>query len=186
MGASGSGKSTLLHLMGGMDSVSSGEIWFEGLPLHLASADELCHYRRHSLGFVFQQFNLLPTLNVQDNILFPRRLLGLAEQDAATGALIEQLQLQSLLHRWPDELSGGQQQRVAIARALAHQPQLLLADEPTGNLDDHMSRSVLGLLVGLCRDFNCALVMATHSLEMAAMLSRSLLLQDGRLHEPSR
>ncbi|GAA5214999.1 ABC transporter ATP-binding protein [Corallincola platygyrae] len=182
MGASGSGKSTLLHLIGGLDQQFSGEIRFEGLSLGNASDEALCDYRRRQLGFVFQQFNLLPTLSVQDNLLFPRRVLGLSEQSDHTEHLIERLGLAELLHRWPDQLSGGQQQRVAIARALSHQPPLILADEPTGNLDDELSHQVMALLTELCRSANSALVMVTHSREMASYLDKTQLLHNRQLH----
>ncbi|RCU52474.1 ABC transporter ATP-binding protein [Corallincola holothuriorum] len=181
MGASGSGKSTLLHLIGGMDQVSAGQIHFNDQRIDNANEQCLSAYRRVELGFVFQQFNLLPTLSVRDNIAFPRRLLGLPEHDDHTETLICRLALDDLLDRWPDQLSGGQQQRVAIARALAHQPKLLLADEPTGNLDDHMSHEVMALLVDLSRQAGSALIMVTHSREMANYLGSQMQLHDGQL-----
>ncbi|TCI02371.1 ABC transporter ATP-binding protein [Corallincola luteus] len=181
MGASGSGKSTLLHLIGGMDQVSAGQIHFNDQRIDNTNEQRLSAYRRIELGFVFQQFNLLPTLSVRDNIAFPRRLLGLPEHDDHTETLICRLALDDLLDRWPDQLSGGQQQRVAIARALAHQPKLLLADEPTGNLDDHMSHEVMALLVDLSRQAGSALIMVTHSREMANYLGSQMQLHDGQL-----
>ena len=183
LGASGNGKSTLLHIAAGLEPPDAGEIRVLGQSL--ASMDEpaLARLRRRHLGFVFQQFNLLPGLNVESNLLFQRRLNRLPEQDPWISELVAELGLEKLLQRPVEVLSGGQQQRVAIARALAHRPQLLFADEPTGNLHDSLSRQVMSLMMKLVRESGCALLLVTHNRDMAAFTDRRLLLEGGHLHE---
>jgi putative ABC transport system ATP-binding protein len=182
LGASGSGKSTLLQIAAGLEMPDSGEVSVLGRPLQRLTERELALLRRRQLGFVFQQFNLLPGLNVQDNILFQRRLNGMQENDVWVGELVSGLRLDTLLHRPVEVLSGGQQQRVAIARALAHRPSLVFADEPTGNLHDTLSRQVMALFIRLVEEAGSALLLVTHNREMAAFTHRQLRLSRGRLH----
>lgn len=181
MGASGSGKSTLLHLAAGLDQPSSGEICLHGK--HYAKMDDrqLSRLRRVELGFVFQQFNLIPGLSVIDNILFQSRLEKQLPQADWLQHLLETLDLLPLQQQSPETLSGGQQQRVAIARALAHQPQMIMADEPTGNLHDSLSHQVMQLFVRLCQEQHTSLLMVTHSKAMASYLDKQLYLQNGCL-----
>lgn len=179
-GESGSGKSTLLHLAGGLDMPDSGTILFEGRDLTRLSEAELAAYRRQSVGLVFQQFNLIPSLDVAANLAFQARLAG--RHDAAwCAALAERLGLEKHLTRYPEQLSGGQQQRVAIGRALAGRPQLILADEPTGNLDEATGDRVLDLMLALQQETGAALLMVTHSTRLAGRLQRQLHLAGGRL-----
>ena len=183
LGASGNGKSTLLQIAAGLDRPDNGEVWILGRLLSSMGERELAVLRRARLGFVFQQFNLLPGLNVEDNLLFQRRLNRLDDRDGWTGQLIAVLELGPLLHRPVEVLSSGQQQRVAIARALAHKPKLLFADEPTGNLHDTLSRQVMSLLMGLVTESGCSLLLVTHNREMAAYAGRRMLLEAGQLQE---
>lgn len=179
-GESGSGKSTLLHLAGGLDTPDRGTILFEGRDLTKLSEADLASYRRQSVGLVFQQFNLIPSLDVAANLAFQARLAG--RHDAAwCAALAERLGLAKHLTRYPEQLSGGQQQRVAIGRALAGRPQLILADEPTGNLDEATGDRVLDLMLALQQETGAALLMVTHSARLAARLQRQLHLAGGRL-----
>jgi len=182
LGASGNGKSTLLQIAAGLELPDSGEVVILGRPLASMGERDLALLRRKHLGFVFQQFNLLPGLNVKDNVLFQRRLNQQSENDEWTDEIIDVLGLSPLLSRPVEVLSSGQQQRVAIARALAHKPQLLFADEPTGNLHDSLSLEVMALMVKLVTGSTCSLLMVTHNLEMAAFTDRQLLLEDGQLH----
>ena len=182
LGASGNGKSTLLQIAAGLETPDAGEVRVLGRALASLPERELALLRRRHLGFVFQQFNLLPGLDVRDNLLFQRRLNGLADEDAWITELIDVLGLGPLLQRPVEVLSSGQQQRVAIARALAHRPQLLFADEPTGNLHDTLSRQVMGLLARLVEESGCSLLLVTHNHEMAAFAQRRLLLEEGHLH----
>jgi len=181
LGASGNGKSTLLQIAAGLENPDRGEVEVHGRRLTELDDTGLARLRRTDLGFVFQQFNLLPGLNVSDNLLFQRRLNGFPDADPWIDELVGQLGLQSLLRRPVEVLSGGQQQRVAIARALAHQPGLVYADEPTGNLHDTLSRRVMELLMQLVRESGSALLMVTHNRGMAAYAGRRLLLKEGRL-----
>jgi len=183
LGASGNGKSTLLQIAAGLEHPDSGEVLVLGRSLGVLDERALAMLRRRQLGFVFQQFNLLPGLNVRDNLLFQRRLNRLDDQDAWIDELITVLGLGCMLHRPVEVLSSGQQQRVAIARALAHKPQLLFADEPTGNLHDTLSRQVMALLMRLVAESGCSLLLVTHNREMATFTSRRLLLEAGHLHE---
>jgi putative ABC transport system ATP-binding protein len=177
-GESGSGKSTLLHLIAGLDRADGGEIRLAGTSISDLTDAGLAALRRDRLGLVFQQFNLIPSLNVRDNLAFQSRIAG--RHDAAWHAeLAERLGLGSLLDRYPEQLSGGQQQRVAIGRALAVKPLLLLADEPTGNLDEATADDVLALTRDLVARTGCALLMVTHSARLAATLDRHINLSAG-------
>jgi putative ABC transport system ATP-binding protein len=183
MGASGSGKSTLLHLIGGLDAPSSGEVLVEGRSLGTLDDAELSKFRRTRVGFIFQFFHLLPTLSVLEIVLLSARLAGLPDAQTRPRAvqLLERVGLAARSRDNPDILSGGEQQRVALARALINQPVLLLADEPTGNLDSASSASVLALISELIREHNTTLVMATHSEEAAKIAHRIVRLKDGRV-----
>ncbi|MBL4831311.1 MAG: ABC transporter ATP-binding protein [Aliivibrio sp.] len=182
MGESRSGKSTLLNLIAGLDSADSGEIWFGKFALHTAKQRESTAYRRNNIGLIFQQFNLLPTLTVSDNIRFCRELRGLPKNESLWRQIISALDLMPLLSRFPEEVSGGQQQRAAIARALYMEPKLLLADEPTGSLDEKNAEAVMRLLTTLARDFNCSLLLVTHSESVANHLDGRIRLQGGQLN----
>lgn len=180
MGESGSGKSTLLHLIAGLDAPDSGEIRIDGRAMTRLDDGGRAALRRERLGLVFQQFHLIPSLTAADNLAFQARLAQ-REDPAWTAALAERLGLSALLDRYPEQLSGGQQQRVAIGRALAARPALLLADEPTGALDEANGDAVLDLALELVRESGAALIMATHSARLAARLERRLTLSGGRL-----
>lgn len=180
MGESGSGKSTLLHLIAGLERVDSGRILVDGVPLQGRREAELARWRREGIGLVFQQYNLIGSLDVAANLAFQARLAG-RHDPAWIDHLAERLGLASLLARYPEQLSGGQQQRVAIGRALAARPALLLADEPTGNLDEASSEAVLDLLLELVGEAGSSLLMVTHSARLAARLARTLYLRMGRI-----
>lgn len=186
MGESGSGKSTLLNLIAGLDKADSGEIWFPNFPMHKASEHNRAAFRRHYIGHVFQQFNLLPTLNIADNIRFCRQLRGLPEDNGLWRQIISALDLMNLLGRYPEEVSGGQQQRAAIARALYMEPKLLLADEPTGSLDERNAAAVMRLLTTLTKQLNCSLLLVTHSEKVASHMEGCVRLQGGVLHVLAR
>lgn len=179
-GESGSGKSTLLHVIAGLDRIDSGDIWFEQNLLSTMSEGAMAGFRRDRIGLVFQQFNLVSSLTVSDNLAFQARLAGRTSPEWQD-ELIDRLGLRHLLRRYPEQLSGGQQQRVAIGRALAVKPALLLADEPTGNLDEATADEVLDLALELVRSTGCALLMATHSSRLAARLDRQVHLSAGRV-----
>jgi putative ABC transport system ATP-binding protein len=179
-GESGSGKSTLLHLVAGLDAADSGEIRLNGESVTDLSDAGRAALRRDRLGLVFQQFNLIPSLSVGDNLAFQSRIAG--KHDAKWHAeLVERLGLSALLRRYPEQLSGGQQQRVAIGRALATKPALLLADEPTGNLDEDTADGVLALARDLVARTGCGFLMVTHSARLAATLDRQVTLHAGRV-----
>jgi putative ABC transport system ATP-binding protein len=179
-GESGSGKSTLLHLIAGLDAADSGDIRLDGTCVTELSDAGRAALRRDRLGLVFQQFNLIPSLNVADNLAFQARIAG--RHDAAWHAeLVERLGLGKLLRRYPEQLSGGQQQRVAIGRALATKPLLLLADEPTGNLDEATADGVIALTRDLVARTGCGFLMVTHSTRLAATLDRQVTLHAGRV-----
>jgi putative ABC transport system ATP-binding protein len=179
-GESGSGKSTLLHLIAGLDAADGGEISLNGEDVSGLSDAGRAALRRDRLGLVFQQFNLIPSLSVEDNLAFQSRIAG--KHDAAwQDELIERLGLAALLKRYPEQLSGGQQQRVAIGRALATKPMLLLADEPTGNLDEDTADGVLALARDLVARTGCGFLMVTHSARLAATLDRQVTLHAGRI-----
>ncbi|MGM0694204.1 MAG: ABC transporter ATP-binding protein [Pseudomonadota bacterium] len=184
MGESGSGKSTLLHLAAGLDLPDRGEVRVGGRAISSLDEAGRARLRRETLGLVFQQFHLVPSLSVLDNLRLQARLAG-REDSAWTAELVERLGLAGREGRYPEQLSGGQQQRLAIGRALAPRPALLLADEPTGNLDESTADDVLALLLALVRDTGCALLMVTHSPRVAAPLDRRLQLSHGRLTAPA-
>lgn len=179
-GESGSGKSTLLHLIGGMDTADSGVVAVDGVDLTPLDDKGRAAIRRGKVGVIFQQFNLIPSLTVVANIAFQARLAGRYDKNR-DHALIDRLGLRDHLHKYPEQLSGGQQQRVAIARTLAPQPDLVLADEPTGNLDEATADTVLALLQDLVAETGAGLILVTHSERLAARLPRRLHLQGGRL-----
>ena len=183
LGRSGSGKSTLLNLIAGMDQPTRGEVHVGGARIDTLSERDRTLYRRRSIGFVFQFFNLLPTLTVEENVLLPLELCGTLDTRTRQAAkeLLADVGLIDRLSSFPDRLSGGEQQRLAIARSLVHEPELLLADEPTGNLDIETGEEVLGLLDRLVRQRGRTLIMATHSREIAATADRVLEIRDGQL-----
>jgi putative ABC transport system ATP-binding protein len=180
MGESGSGKSTLLHLIAGLERVDGGRILVDGESLQGRREAELARWRREGIGLVFQQYNLISSLDVAANLAFQARLAG-RHDPAWVGHLAERLGLLPLLQRYPEQLSGGQQQRVAIGRALAARPALVLADEPTGNLDEASSDAVLDLLLQLVAQAGSSLLMVTHSARLASRLARRLYLHLGRI-----
>lgn len=186
MGESGSGKSTLLNLIAGIDQVDSGEIWFAKFGMHTQPEYKRTAYRRNNIGHIFQQFNLLPTLNVADNIRFCRQLKGLPEDRGLWRQILSALDLMPLLGRYPEEVSGGQQQRAAIARALYMEPKLLLADEPTGSLDERNAEAVMRLLTTLTKQLDCTLLLVTHSEKVAQHMEGCIRLQGGQLHVMGR
>jgi putative ABC transport system ATP-binding protein len=181
-GPSGSGKTSLLLLLAGLEEPASGTIRIAGQALGALSRDALADLRRDRLGIVFQSFHLLPSLSALDNVALPLQMAGRADAHARARAQLERVGLGARLHHNPAQLSGGEQQRVAIARATVHQPRLLLADEPTGNLDDHTATGVRELLLALNREQGTALVLVTHDLSLAVRCDRALRLHDGRLH----
>jgi len=182
LGASGNGKSTLLQIAAGLEKPDAGEVHILGRSVATRGERELALLRRRHLGFVFQQFNLLPGLSVGDNLLFQRRLNRQTDRDPWVDEVIAVLDLGPLLKRPVEVLSSGQQQRVAIARALAHKPRVVFADEPTGNLHDSLSRQVMALMVKLVAESACSLLLVTHNQEMASFTSRRLMLEEGHLH----
>ncbi len=186
MGPSGSGKSTLLHLLGGLDYPTSGEVYLNGQPLSRLSDDEMTQLRRHKVGFIFQFYNLLPTLSAAENVGLPLIIDNqpIARHRALLGDLLKLVGLQDRAEHLPDQLSGGQQQRVAIARAFVNQPEIVLADEPTGNLDSRAGAAVLELLRKTCREMCATIVMVTHDPRAASYADRVVFLKDGRIvHE---
>ncbi len=184
MGPSGCGKSTLLHLLGGMETPTEGEVWLEGKALHFQGDEELSQLRRSSIGFVFQFFHLLPHLSAIENVEVPLLLKGESGSQAREKAahLLDQVGLGNKMSRRPAQLSGGEQQRVAIARALVHQPRLLLADEPTGNLDTVNGKAILDLLRQVAAQQKCTVLMATHSRESAEWGDMVIMMRDGQVH----
>lgn len=181
VGTSGSGKSTLLHMMGGLDVPTSGSIQVRGQALGQMNDEQLTIFRRRNIGFVFQNYNLLPVLNVYENIVLPVELDGETADRAFLQEITELLGLQEKLQNMPSQLSGGQQQRVAIARALITKPAIVLADEPTGNLDSKTSADVLGLLRRTGSQFHQTIVMITHNNEIAQLADRIVRIEDGRI-----
>ena len=181
VGTSGSGKSTLLHMMGGLDTPTSGQIVVAGKDISSLSRDELTIFRRRKIGFVFQSYNLLPLMNVYDNIVLPIKLDGIRPDETYVDQIIAALGLEEKRLAMPNQLSGGQQQRVALARALAAKPAIILADEPTGNLDSKTSMDVLGLMKTSGERFGQTIVMITHNDEIAQMAGRIIRLEDGRI-----
>ena len=181
VGTSGSGKSTLLHMLGGLDRPTPGTVTVDGRELSALKDEALTIFRRRKIGFVFQNYNLVPVLNVRENIILPIQLDGNQPDKAYVAQIIETLGLESKLQNLPGNLSGGQQQRVAIARALAAKPAIILADEPTGNLDSATSQDVMGLLKVTSEKFGQTVVMITHNEEIAQMADRIIRIEDGRI-----
>lgn len=181
IGASGSGKTTLLNMIGGLDTPDEGEVIVDGVNLSGLKEKELAVFRRSKVGFVYQNFNLVPTMTVKENILFPLSLAGSTPDQRFFADVMQELWLENRLNAYPHELSGGGQQRVAIARALIAKPAILLADEPTGNLDVKSGQNVLGLLKMSVEAYHQTLIMITHNLEIAQMADRVLHIEDGRL-----
>ena len=181
VGTSGSGKSTLLHMLGGLDRPTGGTVTVDGKELSTLKDEELTIFRQRKIGFVFQNYNLVPVLNVYENIVLPIQLDGKAPDKGYVDQIIETLGLGSKLQNLPNNLSGGQQQRVAIARALAAKPAIILADEPTGNLDSATSLDVMGLLKVTAQKFSQTIVMITHNEELAQMADRIIRIEDGRI-----
>ncbi|HIX90175.1 MAG TPA: ABC transporter ATP-binding protein [Candidatus Agathobaculum pullicola] len=181
VGTSGSGKSTLLHMLGGLDRPTSGTVTVDGKNIFDLKDEALTIFRRRKIGFVFQSYNLVPVLSVWENIVLPIQLDGGRVDEAYIGQVVQTLGLESKLQSLPSQLSGGQQQRVAIARALATKPAILLADEPTGNLDSRTSQDVLGLMKVTGQKFAQTMVMITHNEEIAQMADRIVRIEDGRI-----
>jgi len=181
VGTSGSGKSTLLHIIGGLDNPTSGQVIVDGQNLSHMPDEELTIFRRRNIGFVFQQYNLVPMLNVWENIVLPVKLDGKKIEKGYVNEIIDTLGIRTKLENLPSALSGGQQQRVAIARALAAKPAILLADEPTGNLDSKTSQDVLGLLKVTSQKYAQTIVMITHNEEIAQLADRIIRIEDGRI-----
>mgnify|MGYP004463518457 FL=1 len=186
VGTSGSGKSTLLHMVGGLDNPTSGTVIVDGQKTDTLDKDELTVFRRRNIGFVFQQYNLVPMLTVWENIVLPLKLDGRTPEKKYLDEIITTLGLEKKLNRMPNELSGGQQQRVAIARALAAKPAILLADEPTGNLDSKTSQDVIGLLKVTGSRFHQTILMITHNEEIAQTADRIIRIEDGKIVSDSR
>ena len=181
VGTSGSGKSTLLHMLGGLDRPTGGTVTVDGKDIFFLKDEALTIFRRRKIGFVFQNYNLVPVLNVYENIVLPIQLDGGKPDPAYVDSIVETLGLQSKLQNLPNNLSGGQQQRVAIARALAAKPAIILADEPTGNLDSRTSQDVMSLLKVTSEKFSQTIVMITHNEEIAQMADRIIRIEDGRI-----
>ena len=186
VGTSGSGKSTLLNMLGGLDRPTSGTVTVDGKKIFELTDEELTIFRRRKIGFVFQAFNLVPVLNVYENIVLPIQLDSNAVDEEFVTQVIDTLGLQEKTESLPNQLSGGQQQRVAIARALATKPSIILADEPTGNLDSKTSQDVLGLLKLTGVKFKQTIVMITHNEEIAQMADRIIRIEDGKVYGEAR
>ena len=181
VGTSGSGKSTLLHMLGGLDRPTGGTVTVDGKELSAMRDEELTIFRRRKIGFVFQNYNLVPVLNVYENIVLPIQLDGNAPDKAYVERIIETLGLEAKLQNLPNNLSGGQQQRVAIARALVNNPSMIIADEPTGNLDSKTSMDVILLMQSISRQFHQTTIMITHNEEIAQMADRTIRIEDGKV-----
>ena len=181
VGTSGSGKSTLLHMLGGLDNPTSGEVIIDGRNISGLSRDELTVYRRRKIGFVFQNYNLLPLMNIYENIVLPIKLDGIKPDDDYVEEILKLLKLEDKKYFMPNQLSGGQQQRVALARALAIKPAIILADEPTRNLDSRTSQDVLGLIKISSQNLAQTIVMITHNEEIAQMADRIIRIEDGKI-----
>ncbi len=181
VGTSGSGKSTLLHMMGGLDIPTSGSVRIREKELAEMNDEQLTIFRRRNIGFIFQNYNLVPILNVNENIVLPVELDGDMADRKFMNEVVSMLGLKDKLYQMPNNLSGGQQQRVAIARALVTKPAIVLADEPTGNLDSHTSADVLGLLKRTGNEFNQTIVMITHNQEIAQLADRIVRIEDGKI-----
>lgn len=181
VGTSGSGKSTLLHMLGGLDRLTSGQVNINSDNIYELSNDELTIFRRRNIGFVFQDYNLIPVLNVYENITLPIQLDGRAIDTDFVDEIIDVLGLKSKIYQMPNNLSGGQRQRVAIARALATKPAIILADEPTGNLDSKTSNEVIGLMKIISKRYGQTMVMITHNEEISQMADRIIRIEDGKI-----
>ena len=181
VGTSGSGKSTLLHMLGGLDRPTAGDVIVDGKPIFTLKDEELTVFRRRKIGFVFQNYNLVPVLNVYENIVLPIQLDGNVPDKDYIAQIVGTLGLDSKLTTLPNQLSGGQQQRVAIARALAAKPAIILADEPTGNLDSRTSQDVMGLLKITSQRFGQTMVIITHNEEIAQLAGRIIRIEDGSI-----
>ena len=183
VGTSGSGKSTLLHMMGGLDTPTSGSVFVRDKDLSKMNDEQLTIFRRRNIGFIFQNYNLVPILNVYENIVLPVELDGDTADQRFMDNVVNMLGLDDKLNNMPNQLSGGQQQRVAIARALISKPAIVLADEPTGNLDSKTSAEVLGLLKRTSEEFHQTIVMITHNNDIARLADRIVRIEDGRIAE---
>lgn len=181
VGRSGSGKSTLLHMLGGLDRPDSGKVLIEGQDISCLKDEELARFRRRKIGFIFQDYNLVPSLNVWENIVLPIGLDGKKADKEFVSSIVERIGIQDKLRALPNTLSGGQQQRVAIARALAARPAIILADEPTGNLDSKTELEVIALLKSCVNDYCQTLVVITHDETIAQMADRILIIEDGKV-----
>ena len=181
VGPSGSGKSTLLGLIAGLDRPTSGSITLNGVEISTMRESALARYRRDQIGYIFQSFHLIPTLTALENVLVPLELAGIASAQERAAHLLRTVGLEERLHHYPVQLSGGEQQRVAVARAFACSPPILLADEPTGNLDSSTGQHVMGLLRSLHSDYGTTLVLVTHDLALASSMERVIALRDGRI-----
>ena len=183
LGPSGSGKSTLLNIIGGLDKPTSGTVKINGMELSSGNENKLADYRRKEIGFVFQSYNLIPTLNVKENILLPMLLDHRKPDEAYMEELLSLLGILEKKNDYVHQLSGGQQQRVAIARALANKPHIILADEPTGNLDSDTSRDVMNLLIASAKKYHQTILMITHNAELATLADRTIQIESGRIRE---
>lgn len=181
VGPSGSGKTTLLGLCAGLDRPSGGSVLLDGRDLGTLSEEELAGFRNRRVGFVFQTFQLIPTLTALENVMVPCELRGVSDAGCRAAELLEQVGLRDRLHHYPAQLSGGEQQRVALARAFVNRPQVLFADEPTGNLDSDTAETVVGLLFDLNRENGTTLILVTHNLELASRTERTISLRGGRV-----
>ena len=181
VGASGSGKSTLLHLMGGVDTPTSGKVFIDGKDIYSLSSDNLAIFRRREVGLIYQFYNLIPILNVEENILLPLELDNRKVDKFELNELLKVLGLQSRRKHLPNELSGGQQQRTSIGRALITKPAIVLADEPTGNLDSKSSDEVVNLLKKMNKEYKQTIIMITHNLDIAAVAERIITIEDGKI-----
>jgi putative ABC transport system ATP-binding protein len=181
VGPSGSGKSTLLGLIAGLDAPSSGEIRIDGQTINTMSEDQLAELRSTKIGFIFQSFHLIPSLTALENILIPMEIAGVSNAKERVRDLLADVDLTARAHHYPSQLSGGEKQRVAIARAFANEPSIMLADEPTGNLDSHNGRHVFDLMVEMNQRRNATLVLVTHDHDLAAEATRRISLRDGRV-----
>jgi putative ABC transport system ATP-binding protein len=181
VGPSGSGKSTLLGLLAGLDAPTSGSVWIDGVDITKLGEDALAKLRGEKIGFVFQFFHLIPSLTAYENVAVPMEIKGIGDAGSRARALLEEVGLTGRAHHYPSQLSGGEQQRVALARALANDPPIVLADEPTGNLDTTNGRHIMEILQGIHRTRRTTLVLVTHDAELAAVADARITLRDGRV-----
>ncbi len=181
VGMSGSGKSTLLYMLGGLEQPTDGEIILDGAKIYEMDSEDMVAYRRKNIGFIFQSYNLIPVINVLENITLPVELDGTKVDKEYLSEIIDFLGIRDKLYEMPNNLSGGQQQRVAIARALIAKPQIVLADEPTGNLDSKTSEDVMALLKKTSEKFNQTIILITHNNEIAALADRRITIRDGKI-----